>query len=161
MERDSLKDKITATLPERLIDYLQPGAPALMLTAGADGYAGSAYTWVVVMDATRLRFAVDLGSSAMDNLQRSGQLAIQIIGPGDVSFLVKGKARRIKDRIDAAAPAPIMLWEMNVVEVKDQSWPGVTTTALAYEWPAAQREAMLRMEQAVYTEMRAETRDFR
>lgn len=156
-----MQDKITATLPDKLIDYLRPGAPALMLTSGADGYAGSAYTWVVVMDATQLRFAVDLGSSAMDNLQRTGQVAIQIIGPGDIGFLVKGKARLIKDRIEAAAPAPIMLWEMDVLAAKDQSWPGVTTTALAYEWPAAQREAMLRMEQAVYAEMRAEMRDFR
>ena len=146
---------VAAILAAKLIDYLRPGAPALMLTTGTDGYAGSAYTWVVVMDATRLRFAVDLGSSAVDNLQRSGQVAIQVIGPGDVSFLVKGKARLIRERIDAAAPASIMLWEMNVAAVKDQSWPGVTTTALAYEWPAAQRKAMLGMEQAVYAEMRA------
>ncbi|MCX7155828.1 MAG: pyridoxamine 5'-phosphate oxidase family protein [Rhodocyclales bacterium] len=156
-----MKDKITATLPDKLIDYLLPGAPALMLTTGTDGYASSAYAWVVAIDATRLRFAVDLGSSAMENLQRSGQVSIQIIGPGDVSFLVKGEARLIKDRIEAAAPAPIMLWEMDVVAVKDQSWAGVTTTALAYEWPAAQRETMLRMEQAVYDEMRAEMRDLR
>lgn len=145
---------MTPVLAPRLIDYLRPGAPALMLTTGIDGYAGSAYTWVVAMDASRLRFAVDLGSSAMDNLQRSGQVAIQIIGPGDVSFLVKGKARLIKDRIDAAAPASIMLWEMDVMAAKDLSWPGVTTTALTYEWPAVQREAMLSMEQAVYAEMR-------
>ncbi|KAF0163227.1 MAG: hypothetical protein FD157_3225 [Rhodocyclaceae bacterium] len=155
-----MNDKITTTLPDKLIDYLRPGAPALMLTTGADGYAGSAYTWVVVMDATRLRFAVDLGSSAMDNLQRTGQVAIQIMGPGDVSFLVKGRARRIKDRIEAAAPASIMLWEIDVVSAKDLSWPGVTTTVLTYEWPAAQREAMLSMEQTVYAEMRAEMRGF-
>ena len=146
-----------ATLPDKLIDYLRPGAPALMLTTGTDGYPGSAYTWIVVMDAKRLRFAVDLGSSAMDNLQRSGQVAIQIIGPGDISFLVKGKARLIKDRIEAAAPASIMLWEMDVMAAKDQSWPGVATRALMYEWPAAQREAMLMMEQAVYAEMRGFT----
>lgn len=152
---------MTPVLAPRLIDYLRPGAPALMLTTGIDGYAGSTYTWVVMMDATRLRFAVDLGSSTMDNLQRSGQVAIQIIGPGDVSFLVKGKARLIKDRIDAATPTSIMLWEMDVMAAKDQSWPGVKTTALAYEWPAAQREAMLSMEQAVYAEMRAEIRDHR
>ncbi len=159
MEDNKLAGSITPVLAQRLIDYLRPGAPALMLTSGTDGYPGSAYTWVVAMDATRLRFAVDLGSSAMDNLERSGQASIQIMGPGDVSFLVKGKARRIKDRIEAAAPASIMLWEMDVVAAKDQSWPGVATTALAYEWPAAQREAMLRMEQAVYAEMRAEMRD--
>ncbi len=145
---------ITPTLAKELIGYLRPGAPALMLTTGADGYASSAYTWVMVMDATRLRFAVDLGSSAMENLRRTSQVSIQIIGPGDICFLVKGKAHQVKERIEAAAPASVMLWEMQVVAAKDQSWPGVTMTALKYEWPTTKREAMLKMEQAVYAEMR-------
>lgn len=146
---------ITPTLAERLIAYLRPGAPGLMLTTGADGYASSAYTWLMVMDARRLRFAVDAGSTAMNNLQRSAQVSIQIIGPGDVCFLVKGKARQLKERIEAAAPASIMLWEMEVAGAKDQSWPGVRMAALEYEWPAEKREAMHTMEQAVYAEMRA------
>ena len=145
---------MTPVLAERLIDYLRPGAPALMLTTGADGYAGSAYTWVVAMDAGRLRFGVDLGSSAMTNLQRSGQASIQVIGPGDVCFLIKGKTRPIKDCIEAAAPASIMLWEMAVIATRDQSWPGVKMAPLKYVWPAENREAMLMMEQAVYAEMR-------
>ncbi|MCX7147840.1 MAG: pyridoxamine 5'-phosphate oxidase family protein [Rhodocyclales bacterium] len=145
---------ISPVLAEKLIAYLRPGAPGLMLTTGVDGYASSAYTWLMVMDARRLRFGVDAGSTAMSNLQRSAQVAIQVIGPGDVCFLVKGKARQIKERIEAAAPASIMLWEMEVVGAKDQSWPGVRMAALGYEWPAAQRQAMHRMEQAVYAEMR-------
>jgi hypothetical protein len=145
---------ITASLPQKLVGYLRPGAPGLMLSVGADGYATSAYTWVVSLDDKRLRFGVDHGGSAMANIQRSGQASIQIIGPGDVSFLIKGRARAIKDRIEAAAPAAIMMFEMDVMGAKDQSWTGVSTTALMYEWPAEQREAMLRMEQSVYAEMR-------
>lgn len=145
---------ITPALAEKLIGYLRPGAPALMLTTGADGYATSAYTWVIVIDAKRLRFGVDLGGSAMENLRRTGQVSIQIIGPGDICFLVKGKAHQIKERIKAAAPASIVLWEMDVVAARDQSWPGVRMAALQYEWPAEQREAMLKMERAVYAEMR-------
>ena len=159
MKGKELTDKPGPILPEKLIAYLRPGAPALMLTAGTDGYAGSAFTWVVAMDATRLRFGVDHGSSALENLRRSGQVSIQILGPGDLSFLVKGKACPIKQRIAAAAPASVMLWEMDVMAARDRSWPGVTMTALAYEWPAAQRAAMRRMEQAVYAEMRAEMRE--
>ena len=83
-----------------------------------------------------------------------GQASLQVIGQGDISFLVKGRARLLKPQLDGAAPYVIQLWEMEVVGAKDQSWPGVSTSALAYEWPAAQREAMLRMEQAVYQEMR-------
>jgi hypothetical protein len=145
---------ITPTLPQKLVGYLRPGAPALVLTTGADGYPSSAYTWVVSLDDKRLRFGVDHGGSAMANLQRTGQASIQIIGPGDVSYLVKGRSRQIKDRIAAAEPASIMLFEMDVMGAKDQSWSGVSTTALMYEWPAERREAMLKMEQAVYAEMR-------
>lgn len=145
---------ITTELPEKLVGYLRPGAPGLLLTAGADGYASSAYTWIMGMNAKRVRFAVDQGGSAMANLQRSGQASLQIIGPGDVTFLIKGRARPLKERIAAAEPYAIMLYEMDVMGAKDQSWPGVTTSALMYEWPAEQREAMLKMEQAVYAEMR-------
>jgi hypothetical protein len=145
---------ITPQMPEKLVACLRPGAPGLLLTAGADGYATSAYTWILALDAGQLRFAVDEGGSTLANLQRSGQAALQIIGQGDVTFLVKGRARALKPRLDAAAPYVIQLWEMEVIGAKDQSWPGVATSALAYEWPAGQREAMLAMEQAVYKEMR-------
>lgn len=145
---------ISPNLPAKLLGYLRPGAPALMLTCGADGYATSAYTWALAVDDRRLRFAVDVGGSSMTNLQRSGQASIQVIGPGNVSFLVKGKSRLIKERIDAAAPYSIMIFEMDVMGAKDQSWTGVSTTALMYEWPAEQRAAMLAMEQAVYAELR-------
>jgi hypothetical protein len=145
---------ITPTLPDKLVGYLRPGAPALLLTSGADGYATSAYTWSLALDARRVRFAVDVGGSSMSNLQRSGLASIQVIGPGDVSFLVKGKARLLRERLAAAEPYSIQLWEMDVMGAKDQSWTGVSTTALMYEWPAEQREAMLKMEQTVYSEMR-------
>lgn len=145
---------ITPALPEKLVGYLRPGAPALLLTSGADGYSTSAYTWTIALDDKRIRFAVDVGGSSMTNLQRSGQATIQVIGPGDISFLVKGRSRMIKERIDAAAPYAIQLFEMDVMGAKDQSWTGVSTTALMYQWPAEQREAMLKMEQAVYAEMR-------
>ena len=41
---------VTPNLPANLLGYLRPGLPALLLTAGADGYATSAYTWVVALD---------------------------------------------------------------------------------------------------------------
>lgn len=145
---------ITPQMPEKLVAYLRPGAPGLLLTAGADGYATSAYSWIVALDAGRLRFAVDEGGSTMANLQRSGQASLQVIGQGEVTFLIKGRARQVKPRLDAAAPYVIQLYEMEVIGAKDQSWPGVSTNALTYTWPAEQREAMLAMEQTVYKEMR-------
>lgn len=145
---------ITPQMPERLLAYLKPGTPGLLLSCGADGYATSAYTWIVGMEASVLRFAVDEGGSSAFNLQRSGQATLQVIGQGDMTFLVKGRARMLKPRIDGARPYAIQLWEMDVIGAKDQSWPGVETSALMYTWPAEQREALLAMEQAVYKEMR-------
>jgi len=145
---------ITPHLPEKLVAYLRPGAPGLLLTSGADGYATSAYTWIIALDGQRARFAVDEGGSTMANLERGGQASLQVIGQGDISFIVKGRARRLKPKLDGAAPYVIQLWEMDVIGAKDQSWPGVATSALTYEWPAEQREAMLAMEHNVYTEMK-------
>lgn len=145
---------ITPRMPDRLVAYLRPGAPGLLLSSGADGWPTSAYTWVIALDALRLRVAVDAGGSTLANLQRSGQAAVQLIGEHDMTFLVKGRARELAPRLAAAAPYAIGLWEVEVTGAKDQSWPGVATTALAYTWPAEQREAMLAMERAVYAEMR-------
>jgi len=145
---------ITPHLPEKLVAYLRPGAPGLLLTSGADGYATSAYTWILALDEKRLRFAVDEGGSTMANLQRSGQASLQVIGQGEITFIVKGRSRQLKPQLEGARPYVIQLHEMEVVGAKDQSWPGVSTNALAYTWPAEQREAMLAMEQAIFKEMR-------
>ena len=44
---------ITPHMPEKLAAYLRPGAPGLLLTSGADGYATSAFTWIVAIDRQR------------------------------------------------------------------------------------------------------------
>jgi len=146
---------ITPDLPEKLLAYLRPGAPALLLTTGADGYPSSAYTWAVALDGKRARFGVDEGGSAYGNIQRSGQAALHVIGPDNLAYLIKGATRFLKQRIDAAAPARMVLFEMEVFGARDQSFPGVTATPFHYEWPADQRDAMRKMEQAVFSEMRA------
>ena len=154
--------KITFDLPDRLLAHLRAGAPALLLTVGEDGFPNAAYTWAAAPDARRVRFGADHGSATLANLQRDGQApnwgyrgraALEIVGPGNLVFLVKGAARPLKDRI-AAAPFRIMLMEIAVAEVKDQAWPSVTVAPLAYEWPKEHREAMQAMEQAVYMELR-------
>lgn len=145
---------ITPDLPEKLLSYLRRGGPALLLTCGADGYPSSAYTWAVALDAKRLRFGVDEGGSAWGNLKRGAQGAIHIIGPDNLTFLVKGKTQFLKERITAASPAQMALFELEVVGARDQSFPGVTAKPFTYEWPTAQREELARMEQAVFAEMR-------
>ncbi|AYH44609.1 pyridoxamine 5'-phosphate oxidase family protein [Azoarcus sp. DN11] len=145
---------ITPDMPANLLDYLRRGGPALLLTTGTDGYPSSAYTWAVALNGKRLRFGADQGGSGYANLQRTGQAAIHIIGPGNLAFLVKGTTRFLKEHISAASPARMALFELEVVGARDQSFPGVTAKPFTYEWPAAQREALTRMEQSVFTEMR-------
>lgn len=145
---------VTPEMPQQLVSYLNPGAPALLLTAGADGYPSSAYTWAVALDAKRLRFAVDAGGTALLNLEDSGLAGLHIIGPDNLAYLVKGKATKIKDRLTAVAPSKMLLYELTVIGARDQTFPGVTAKPFTYEWPAAHRAEMAKMEQAVFAEMR-------
>jgi hypothetical protein len=146
---------ILPALPGPLLEYLGAGAPGLLLTTGADGYPSSAYTWVVGLDPTRLRFAVDLDGSAMGNLRRSGLAALHVMGPGNLDFLMKGKARQVRDRIAAAPEHAMALYEMELMGARDQSWPGVVVRPLVYDWPADRRVALASMERAVFAEMRS------
>jgi len=146
--------KITPELPEKLLGYLTPGAPALLLTSGSDDYPSSQYTWAIAIDNKHIRLGADQGSTALANLGRTGQAGLVVMGPDNTTFLVKGKMKQLKERIDAAAPASIAMFEMEVTGAKDQSWAGVTIPPLHYEWAADHREELLRMEQAVYSEMR-------
>jgi quercetin dioxygenase-like cupin family protein len=121
-------------------DFVAEGDAPLLLF-----YANVAYTWAAAPDARRVRFGADHGSATLANLQHDGRASLQIVGPGNLVFLVKGAAQTIKDRI-AAAPFRLALMELAMAEAKDQAWPGVTVAPLAYEWPADQREAMRAME---------------
>ena len=141
-------------MPEKLLGYLTPGAPALLLTSGSDDYPSSQYTWAIATDNKHIRLGADQGSTALANLGRTGLAGLVVMGPDNTTFLVKGKMTQLKERIDAAAPASIAMFEMEVTGAKDQSWTGVSIAPLHYEWAADHREELLRMEQAVYTEMR-------
>lgn len=147
--------RITSEMPTKLLGYLTPGAPALLLTSGSDDYPSSQYTWAIAIDNRHVRIGADQGSTALANLARTGKAGLVVMGPDDTTFLVKGTVRQLKERIEAAAPASIALFELEVTGAKDQSWSGVSIPPLHYEWAADHREELLRMEQAVFAEMRA------
>jgi len=139
-------------LPEKLAHFLSEGAPALLLTVGRDGFPNTAYTWTLAPDTKRIRFTVDQGKRTLANLRHNDTSALQIVGSGDVLYLVKGHSQLIKERIEAA-PFLIAMMEMVPVEIKDQSWEDVVVEPLCYKWPDAQREEKLLMENTIYTEM--------
>jgi hypothetical protein len=77
----------------------------------------------------------------------------QIIAPGNLVFLIKGRVTLVKAQLEAA-PFKVALMSLAVQEVKDQAWPDVRVAPLAYHWSPTQQEAMLAMEQAIFEEMR-------
>ena len=154
-ERRNKMTEVTPTMPDRLVNHLNPGAPALLLTAGSDGYPSSAYTWAVALNEKCVRFAVDAEGTALTNLNHSGLAGLHIIGPDNLAYLVKGSAKQVKEKIEAVSGGGEMsLWEMELIGVRDQSFPGVTPKPFTYEWPEDQKEAMEKMEQAVFAEMK-------
>lgn len=145
-------------LPAPAFARLHRGLAALVLSADAAGGAHSTYSWAVAADERTMCFVVDAGSVTSANLTRGGRGAVQVVGTAGLNLLISGATRRLCSRVAAADPAPMELWELAVDAVKDQSWPGVVTSALTYRWPADQRAAMRRMERAVYAELRAAVR---
>ena len=81
---------------------------------------------------------------------------IQIIGPDNLIFLVRGTTRQIKEDLDAT-PIGVALFEMDVIGARDQAWPAATPAPLSFQWADDIRDEMLKMEQSVYAEMREAT----
>ncbi|HKX18148.1 MAG TPA: hypothetical protein VJT33_09085 [bacterium] len=142
-----------AALPNRLAALLRAGAPAILLSVGADGFGHAAMTWAVAPAQALVRFIVDCGSTSEANLRRDGRASLQVVGPDDVLALLKGPARERRARVDAAA-FPMAMWEMTVAQVKDQSWGPVAVSPLTYQWRGPQAESLRRMEEAVLAELR-------
>ncbi|MFN8482535.1 MAG: pyridoxamine 5'-phosphate oxidase family protein [Anaerolineae bacterium] len=141
------------SMPERLLDFLSRGAPAILASTGADGWPHLVMTWAVARDARTVRVAVDVGSTTQANLERSGAATVQALGPDNLVFLVKGRTRTIKARLDAAA-FPIAMVEVAVTEVKDQAWPAAAVAPLRFEWQGEARAALDEMERRILAEMR-------
>ncbi len=122
---------------------------------------GASGTWPVPGAATSgylvrqdgFNLWMDAGSGTLANLQREGKAVLQIVGRDNLLFLLKGSVRTIKERVEAS-PFPIAMMEMSLAEVRDQAWPGVVVSPLAFQWrgPAAVRMAVA--ERAVLTELR-------
>lgn len=145
---------LTNSVPQRLLDFLSGGAPAILASAGADGWPYLVMTWAVARDARTVRVAVDVGSTTQANLTRDAVATVQVLGPDNLVFLVKGRARTIKTQL-AAAAFPISMVELAVVEVKDQAWPVAAVSPLRFAWQGENRLALEEMERRILAEMRA------
>lgn len=127
----------------------------MVLSVGRAGDAHGTYSWAVAIDALTLCFVVDCASSTSANLSRRSRATIQIVGAWGANLLVAGAVRRVSERIAVAEPLALEAWAMQIDVVKDQSWPGVTTSRLAYRWSPDERARMRRLERAIYAALRA------
>jgi Pyridoxamine 5'-phosphate oxidase len=139
-------------LSDRQREVLQQGGAGLLITVGEDRFPTTSFVWSVAVSAETVRFATE-GSATVANLERDNQASLQIIGDQNQVFLIKGTTRILKPRLEAL-PFASALMSLHVTEVKDQTWPEVYVSPLAYEWTSDRREEWRAIEQAVYREMR-------
>ncbi len=142
----------TAELSVTQLSVLQHGSAGILITVGEDGLPTTAFVWAVATSSKTVRFATE-GSSTLANLRRGGGASLQIIGPQNQVFLVKGTTRIAKPRLEAL-PFESTMMSLHVTEVKDQTWPEVFVSPLAYEWTSDRRDEWRAIEQAVYQEMK-------
>jgi hypothetical protein len=143
----------TPVLSEPVWRVLQAGSPAILITTGEDGWGHGVMTWAVAVASDRVRFGVDHGTRTVANLQRTGKAALQVIARDNILVLIKGQARQVRARIDAA-PFGMEMWEATLTEVKDQTFGGVIVSPLHFEWIGPRAEEMRAVERAVLEELR-------
>ncbi len=134
-------------LPARLFEFLRRGAAGLLVTAGEDGSPHTAFTWIGAPEPVRVRVVVDEGSTTLANLKANPRVAAQVIGPERLVYLVKGKAALARGERAMPAGLKIVLADLTIDEVKDQSWSPVTVMPLRYVWIHSE---MIAAEQAVF-----------
>ncbi len=125
----------------------------MLLTIDDEGFPHSSFTWVVAISPERLRFGADHGGATLANLERSGLASVQIIVDEGQPYLIKGSVTMASLLIQSA-PFEVALMEMEILEVRDQSWIGVSVRPFDYEWAPEKRAKMLEVERAIYAEMR-------
>ncbi|GMR10322.1 MAG: hypothetical protein BMS9Abin28_1143 [Anaerolineae bacterium] len=148
-----MSSRLNPTLSRKVTEYAFLGIPGLLLTIDDEGFPHSSFTWVVATSPDRLRFGADHGGMTLANIKRAGLASVQIIVDEGQPYLIKGNVTMASLLIQSA-PFEVALMEMEILEVRDQSWIGVSVRPFDYDWAPEEREKMLEVEQAVYAEMR-------
>ena len=148
-----MTSRVRKLLSYKLADYIALGTPGQVITIDGEGYPHTSFTWIVTNSIHLLRFGADQGSPTLANIERSGVAAVQLITDEGQPYLIKGVAVVANSRIESA-PFPMALVELEILEVLDQSWIGVSVQSFEYEWAPEERETMLDRQQEINTEMR-------
>ncbi len=145
--------RVNPTLSKKVAEYTLRGVPGMVLTVDSEGFPHSSFTWIVATSLDQLRFAADHGGTTLANIERSGIASVQITLDEGQPYLIKGNVA-MASLIIQSAPFKVALMEMEILEVRDQSWSGVNVRPLTYEWAPEEHEKMLEVEQEIYAEMR-------
>ncbi|HLE21493.1 MAG TPA: hypothetical protein VJB88_10285 [Vicinamibacteria bacterium] len=147
-----MSSSMTTELSDAQLETLRGGCAGLLITVGEDRFPTTAFVWALAASRETVRFGAE-GSATLANLKRERRASLQIIGSRNRVFLVKGRTRLAKPRLEAV-PFESAMIALEVTEVKDQTWPEVQVRELAYEWISERREEWRAIEQAVYQELR-------
>lgn len=134
-------------LPPRLFQFLHHGAQGLLVTVGPDGWPHVAFSWIGSPEPARVRVIADEGSTTLANLMANAIAAAQVIGPDNLLYLVKGVASLPHGERKMPDGLRVVLAELAVREVKDQSWSPVEVAPLRYLW---REPHMIEVERAVF-----------
>lgn len=116
-----------------LATLLAAGTPAILLTVDESGFPHTAFTYAITTEAHRLAVAVDEATRTLANLERTGKASVQILGGGNIVYLLKGRVYVSSGRL-TASPVPSRRAEIEIQSVKNQAWSGVAVEALAYHY---------------------------
>ncbi len=142
-------------LTEPLLSKLKEGVTCLVVTTGEDEYPHVGFAWAAARDEQTVWFSVDLNSRTLANLERSGRAALQVIAPGNLIFLAKGPCIIAQSKLDAP-PLTMCIWEMQVMEVRDQKWAGVQVAPLDYHFEGRGAESLQTAEAKALAALRGE-----
>lgn len=126
-------------LPSEVIDTLRkpPGQATALVATVDDNGAPRTATFGAMRPVTprALRFACNRSNVTYRNIVRDGRVMVAVFGPPDVAVGIRGRARVLKERMDALPENAVV--HIDVEEVKNDHLPnapiasGITYTVSA------------------------------
>lgn len=146
------RDDPLPELTEELVAFLSGGRPTVVATVEPDGGpATTLMSWLVAVDAARVRLCVDTRSRAFRNLTERSHVALEILGD-EITWGVRGNATVLREQMEST-PFPCAIVEVRVSEVRDHGAPGTVFKGPSYSY-TEDKQHRIEFEENVYAELR-------
>ncbi len=142
-------------IPDDLLQVLQAGVPAILLTVDENGFAHTAFTFAAARQRNGVAVVVDDGSRSLANIERTGRASVQVLAPDNRVYLLKGTVRLSSTRL-TSSPVPSRRAEIELVSVKNQAWPEIAVSPLSYEYSTHARSHWEGAVPRIYAELRGD-----